>query len=719
MSFEERRKGTLPSSGPFLAEIVNHADPSYMGRLEVVLKKALPGNIDKKAQTYIVKYMTPFYTAMSARFEGNDSGKFNDAQKSAGLWMIPPDVGTTVIVMFIEGDPNEGYWLGCVPDTYANHMVPGIAASSKVAMTPEQRKRYGVEVLPVAEFNKKTKKESTSVEQVHRPVHPFAERLLAQGLLADNIRGVTSSSARRDAPSAVFGISTPGPVDRSPGAKTANLGYVNKEKQYYVSRLGGSTFVMDDGDKKGQNELVRIRTRTGHQILLHNSSDLIYIANGAGTAWIELTANGKIDVYAADSVSIHSENDFNFRADRDVNIEAGRNFNMRSYGDFNINSDGDYNLIALDGKLFFDGNFDQTVSMKTKIISSGDAHIRTGNLFISSAGVVNLTGKTNNFTSAGNTNILSGGEHRETASKIHMNGPAAAKAAAPLVADSPLPLPTFSLPARKTSAGWANGVWYKTTDISSIMQRVPMHEPWDQHENNNPAAYKPTSTDSAAASTAAGATVSPNRQDAVPNRDQPADWTKDIEFIDKVKELAKKLRCDYIDLLAVIFFESRCNTTAKNPNTGATGLIQFMPKTAIALGTTTTALAAMSRVEQLDYAWKYFSTLSPQKNILKIAKPGLSDLYMSVFAPAYIGALGNTAIYKAGSDAYTKNIELDTKFGDGNGEISKEEATRGPAKCRPIIIQKLANAGIITNVLRDSSGALVTDGNGNPILTGQ
>ncbi|MFM6199336.1 MAG: hypothetical protein ACKPE1_09375, partial [Dolichospermum sp.] len=66
------------------------------------------------------------------------------------------------------------------------------------------------------------------------------------------------------------------------------------------------SFVMDDGDKDGQNELVRIRTRTGHQILLHNSADLIYIANAKGTAWVELTSNGKIDIFAQDSVSIHT-----------------------------------------------------------------------------------------------------------------------------------------------------------------------------------------------------------------------------------------------------------------------------------------------------------------------------------------------------------------------------------------------------------------------------
>ena len=35
---------------------------------------------------------------------------------------------------------------------------------------------------------------------------------MKQGLVQDNVRGTTSSSARRESPSAVFGISTPGRV---------------------------------------------------------------------------------------------------------------------------------------------------------------------------------------------------------------------------------------------------------------------------------------------------------------------------------------------------------------------------------------------------------------------------------------------------------------------------------------------------------------------------
>ena len=85
MAIETRRKSKLPSPGPFLAEITNHLDPTYMGSLEVSLLKTLQGNIDVQEDTYIVRYLNPFYGVTSVRFEGNNSSNFNDVQKSYGI----------------------------------------------------------------------------------------------------------------------------------------------------------------------------------------------------------------------------------------------------------------------------------------------------------------------------------------------------------------------------------------------------------------------------------------------------------------------------------------------------------------------------------------------------------------------------------------------------------------------------------------------------------
>lgn len=459
MAIDTRSKGKIGSPGPFLAEVTNHLDPSFMGGLEVALIKSVNNVISLTGETYTVSYLSPFSGSTSRRFEGPNPSAFNDVQKSYGFWMIPPDVGTRVMVIFIDGDPNQGYWIGCVQDRFQNHMIPGIAASRQSHITEEQRRNYGTDYLPVAELHKSSRQgaQDNVIRSIKKPVHPFADRLVEQGLLLDTIRGVTSSSARREVPSQVFGISTPGPLD--PNGRKGKIGYRDNNITAPIGRVGGTTFVMDDGDSQGENELVRLRTRTGHQILLHNSQDLIYIANSKGTAWIELTSNGKIDIFAQDSVSIHTENDFNFRADRDIHIEAGRDIHIKAKRNMETNVNG-YAYIVVDK----------------------NHQIRVGGSYD-----LNVAGH-NYQTSGGSNETRAGGYIIETAPQIHMNGPSAA------TATIPAPLPEFKLPNRKPNAGWANNNFYKTQDISSIMKRVPTHEPWDHHENVNESQFTPGQT---------------------------------------------------------------------------------------------------------------------------------------------------------------------------------------------------------------------------------
>jgi predicted chitinase len=443
------------------------------------------------------------------------------------------------MVIFIDGDPNQGYWMGCVSDVFQNHMVPGIAASKQVAVTEEQRRKYGTDYLPVAEFHKSSKKlENPNVERFAKPVHPFADRLVQQGLLLDTARGVTSSSARREVPSGVFGISTPGPLDDSAGAKRGKLGYEGNT-QAPVSRLGGSSFVMDDGDVNGQNELVRIRTRTGHQILLHNSQDLIYIGNSKGTTWLEMTSMGKIDIYAADSISIHTEADFNFRADRDINIEAGRNIHMRAGKNMETNIVG-YNYLVVDGdqKISVRGSHNETIGASSNITVATGYDVEAGaNINFSAEGAVSLACEGNiNLGTAATLNLGANGNVLVSGSNVHLNGPAAGAPNIATSAEPPPDLPLFSLPDKQVSYGWSDGKFYNTGTIKTIMQRVPTHEPWPQHENVNPTKFSPAATDvtltdrSAAGippNPASGTQEPANQPEVVPGTCTP-EFSKDI-----------------------------------------------------------------------------------------------------------------------------------------------------------------------------------------------
>jgi hypothetical protein len=325
--------------------------------------------------------------------------------------------------------------------------------------------------LPVAEHNKArvdtlTKKGKSTDKPLYipKPINRTWKSILDnQGLTQDETRGITTSSARREVPSSVFGISTPGPIDKE---------FVQNQPVQY-SRLGGTSIVMDDGDDKfirrtkakdggfsylnletqdtviegekniPHNELFRIRTRTGHQILLHNSEDLVYIANANGTAWIEMTANGKIDFYAKDSVSIHSEGDFNFKADRDINIEAGRNINLKSSTNTHIES----------------ANFEIKASSNGYITTGADYHENIG---------------ANRFYSLG------GDSHTTLASgKVDHSTPTVRTGSTPAT-------PAIAVSALST---------HSVPNATSIMKRVPQHEPWGHHENLDPIAVSMIKTD--------------------------------------------------------------------------------------------------------------------------------------------------------------------------------------------------------------------------------
>lgn len=106
------------------------------------------------------------------------------------------------------------------------------------------------------------------------------------------------------------------------------------------------------------------------------------------------------------------------------------------------------------------------------------------------------------------------------------------------------------------------------------------------------------------------------------------------EFTAKVISISQKLGINPNWLMQVMKQESNINPQAVNPLSKATGLIQFMPSTAISLGTTTADLFKMSNVQQLDYVYKY---LAPYANKIK----DFDDLYLTILFPVAVGKPDN------------------------------------------------------------------------------
>jgi hypothetical protein len=143
------------------------------------------------------------------------------------------------------------------------------------------------------------------------------------------------------------------------------------------------------------------------------------------------------------------------------------------------------------------------------------------------------------------------------------------------------------------------------------------------------------------------------------------------QFRKKIDQVGIKIQIDPSFLMACMAFETGTTFDPSIRNaagSGATGLIQFMPNTAQALGTTTDRLAAMTAVKQLAYVEKYFL---PRKG--KLAS--LEDLYMAILWPAAIGKPLDYVLFRKDDPLspkrYVQNAGLDY---NKDGEITKAEA---------------------------------------------
>lgn len=346
-----------------------------------------------------VRSLSPHASNKPATASSGDLNDFEDSQTASGMVTPTPSIGTRGIVVMANGRATSGYWLGSILPSNLGQTIPDFATSSNVSGEKSDLDEFASPVgLPVAEVNPTATDTSVPSSRTKRAVHPFARVLQRQGLLVDTIRGQTTSSALRDGNASMIGFNTPGGVgQRESLINTRGENAAPTATPTKLSRLGGHTFTMDDGDDRGRNNLVRIRSSKGAQILFHDSEELVYIANQNGTAWIEMNKEGKIDIYAKDSISVHSEADFNFRADRDINFEAGRNLNMRGVKKTYIDCN-EFRVVArTDGRIDIRGDLDLT-TLDTRW-AVNDLSLNTDNL--------NITTKLNSQIKTGELDLVS------------------------------------------------------------------------------------------------------------------------------------------------------------------------------------------------------------------------------------------------------------------------------------------------------------------------
>ena len=266
---------------------------------------------DVSANWFNCEWSSPFWGQTFRGNRGKDEKNYTNSQSTYGMWMIPPDPGTEVIVAFRDGNIKTPVIVGCTINNQYNYSVPGFPGGVS----------YGDPAVnaPVTEKNLNADPGKHG-PNVPRPMHAdIAEQITQQGLINDNIRGAGKSGARRESPSRVFGIMTPGDWDsREPATGEGKV------------RKAGHQFIMDDID--GQR-LIRLRSGGGNQILLSDDTSSIYCINSRGEVWWEMDNSGNFQLYAKRGIHMRTQGDFNLRADGTINMEAGGDVNIKAAGD--------------------------------------------------------------------------------------------------------------------------------------------------------------------------------------------------------------------------------------------------------------------------------------------------------------------------------------------------------------------------------------------------
>lgn len=298
--------------GIFVGKVKDNVDKSGLGRLRVWIPQLSSAQEDDEEGWFTMRYCPPFAGATDTRKESTarDAESFPETNQSYGFWMVPPTKDIHVICSFINGDATQGVWWACLPHDGHTHALPAVASGST----------HDGQIKPVAERNRY----NTADPQVeNRPEHPQSFRLSLQGLDKDLRRGHTNAGPFRNKdlhPGLAYGLLTP----------------------------GQHSFMLDDGED-GVSGQIRLRTFTGHQIVMHEEGGFIHIINAKGTAWIEIDEEGNIDFYAGGNFSVHAENNINLRAGNNINFDAANNVNGVGRNDVRLEACQEFNITGVNG----------------------------------------------------------------------------------------------------------------------------------------------------------------------------------------------------------------------------------------------------------------------------------------------------------------------------------------------------------------------------------
>lgn len=495
--------------GFYVGQVMDDQDDQKMGRVWVYIPAvsgkrfdpdALPAyggtspdridsaglNFDQKLRAgwLLVSPMLPFFGADDFRSAASPDGR-NSLQgdvNSYGMW-YQPRIGDFVGVMFDGGNASSGYWIGMVPKQYRNGMVPGTPGQS--ASNISNRDKSGVPGAVSSNSSLPTMDKAPTSEDP-----TFADRLAASdlarsiaqsGTAGDTVRGAGTSGARRESPSYVIGLKSPGwTYDSEKFNRDADgTQFQNRVKKLSRVNSTGHSLVMDDHP---DHQSIRLRSSSGTQLLFHDAGQaaVIYMQTAKGNVWIELCDHGNVAIYAGGSISMHAESDFNLTVDGNMNVQVNGDMNTLVGGTRRETVAGDTVILHQGEEQRANvGEYDHTISSAARFNYEGDLdQIIAGNQTISVGGYVDTTaGGTIRTEAGGSYSVRSGGTISLDGSAAYVNS---GMAQSPAGQADIAALPLFPKIGKAPGSPSGDQILGKGSPEAQeyLAPIVPQHQPW-------------------------------------------------------------------------------------------------------------------------------------------------------------------------------------------------------------------------------------------------
>lgn len=430
-----------------IGTVVDTNDPMQWGRVRIVVQSWGDSWGQPVSGMPWAMYVSPFggQTTVGTRGAGIQQ---TEGGVSYGMWAIPK-VGAQVLVISLDEDHQQRLYLGCVYDAFSTNTMPHgrwmFDDHPELANKPAA-KPYG----PYSSSDKLIQPLAGNLKTAFNNKDGFEWQTRAADYSASRVdvsqlHNTTSNVQDDKAISSNGWVSTQGyQTSRLAPSSTSGDADKNYDPQVYsFTSPGFHSMSMDD---RMENCRMRFRTMSGHQILLDDTNERIYIATAKGNNWIELDQAGNIDMFTTNKVSIHAEQDINMTSNKSIRMHAREGIHMHSDKDVRIHASEDIHLQA-------NKNIRSRSGASTLIQSDANLNITTKASFkLSSAGSTNINAEGSLLlTTKALLNVNAGGNILATGAEIHLNGPIAAKAA-------------LAVDAAEAPALFTN--------------RIPQHEPW-------------------------------------------------------------------------------------------------------------------------------------------------------------------------------------------------------------------------------------------------